>query len=280
MLVLLLRPRYWGGHLAMVLCVAAATGLGVWQLDAWHTRRADAARDISNEKPVALLSVMGGDSSFPGRSLGRPVTLTGSWMTGTTIYVSDRYLHGRRGYWVVTPVLVDGTSSAIPVVRGWASAASSTDPTGTVDVTGWLQATEGSGPLDPDPTDDVVPTMRLASLVSHVKADLFSAYVVARDVRAVPPGTDAMTGIDHVSAAAIPKVSGFTALRNFLYALEWWVFALFALFVWVRWCQDSYELATNPPEPDEAEAGEDPEPAPDAGSGPDAGSPPDRETAR
>jgi len=253
-LVLLLRPRYWGGHLAMVLCVAAATGLGIWQLDAWHTRRADAARDISNEKPVALLSLMGGDSPFPGRSLGRPVTVAGSWMTGSTMYVSDRSLHGKRGYWVVTPVLVDTTHSAIPVVRGWSATPSSTDPTGRVDVTGWLQATEGSGPIDEDPTDDVVPTMRLASLVSHVKADLFSAYVVARDVVPVAGGTDAMAGISKVTASSIPKVSGFTALRNFLYAIQWWVFGLFALFVWVRWCQDSYELETNPPDPEDDDA--------------------------
>jgi surfeit locus 1 family protein len=258
-LALLIRPRYWGGHLAMVVCVAAAVGLGVWQLDAWHTRRADAARDISNEKPVALTSLMGGDSPFPGRSLGRPVTLAGSWLPDSTLYVSERELHGKSGYWVVTPVKVDGTDSAVPVVRGWAPEPASTDPSGRVAVTGWLQATEGAGPVDENPNDDIIPTMRLASMVSHVDIDLFTAYVVARTETAVPPGSTAADGISPVSAAAIPKVSGFTALRNFLYALEWWVFAGFALFVWVRWCLDSYELATNPPEPEDEEPSEDPD---------------------
>ena len=239
----LLRPRYWPGHLAMILCVGIALGLGFWQLDAWHTRRADAARDISHYKPVALSSVMTGDSPFPGRSLGRPVTFSGSWLTASTLYVENRYQDDRRGYWVVTPVRVEGTKSAIPVVRGWSRTASSGAASGAVEVTGWLQASEGSGPIDQHPDDDVIPMMRIASIVEHVDADLYSGYVVARDLA---PGT-AAEGLRSVSAAAVPSVSGFTALRNFLYALEWWIFGAFAVFVWFRWCQDTL----NPPEPDE-----------------------------
>ena len=48
-------------------------------------------------------------------------------------------------------------------------------------------------------------------------------------------------------SSVVPPVSGFTALRNLLYAVEWWIFGAFAFFVWWRWCRD--EL--NPPEPDE-----------------------------
>lgn len=224
----------------MILCVSFAVGLGLWQFDAWQTRRADAAVDVSNKTPITLDSVMSGDSSFPGRSLGRPVTFSGTWMAGSTLYVEDRKLAGTAGFWVVTPVLVEGSTSAIPVVRGWSASPSSSAPTGTVAVTGWLQATEGSGPQDEDPHDDVLTGMRLASMVEHVDADLYSGYVVARDVA----GQGAADGNDlrSVSASAVPAVSGFTALRNFLYAVEWWVFGAFALFVWVRWCKDTVEV--------------------------------------
>ena len=51
--------------------------LGFWQLDAWQTRRADEARDLTRADPVALSSVMGPDDPFPGRSVGQPVTLEG-----------------------------------------------------------------------------------------------------------------------------------------------------------------------------------------------------------
>lgn len=239
---MLLRPRYWPGHLTMIVCVGIAVGLGVWQLDAWQTRRDDAARDISHLAPVALSTVMTGDSAFPGRSLGRPVTFSGTWLTDSTLYVENRYDADRRGYWVVTPVRVIGAKSAIPVVRGWSRNADVRAPTGEVEVTGWLQASEGSGPIDQHPDDDVIPMMRIASIVEHVDTDLYSGYVVARDLAP----SSAADGLDSVSAAAVPSVSGFTALRNFLYAVEWWVFGGFALFVWFRWCQDTL----NPPEED------------------------------
>lgn len=241
----LLRPKYWPGHVVMILCVSFAVGLGLWQFDAWQTRRADAAVDVSNSAPVTLDSVMTGDSSFPGRSLGRPVTFSGTWMSSSTLYIEDRKLDGDDGFWVVTPVRVQGSESAIPVVRGWSESAVATDPSGTVAVTGWLQATEGSGPLDEDPQDKVLTGMRLASMVEHVDADLYSGYVVARDVT----GQGAADGaaLRSVSASAVPEVSGFTALRNFLYAVEWWVFGAFAFFVWFRWCKDSLEVLEDVP---------------------------------
>ncbi|MGO4254915.1 SURF1 family protein [Marmoricola sp. RAF53] len=248
----LLRPRYWPGHLAMLVCVALATGLGLWQFDAWQTRRDDAARDVSKNPAVALATVMTGDSPFPGRDLGRPVTFKGTWIGGNA-YVADRYVEGKRGYWVVTPVLVDGGDSAMLVVRGWSPKPDVPAPTGQAKVTGWLQATEGSGPFDEDPTDEVIPTMRIASLVEKVDSDLYSGYVVAKaysgetvvEGDAAPPDL----ALKPVTPDAVPPVSGFTALRNLLYAIEWWVFAAFALFVWVRWCRDTL----NPPEEPEPE---------------------------
>jgi surfeit locus 1 family protein len=233
----LLRPRYWPGHLAMIAAVAIATGLGIWQLDAWHTRRDDARRDLTDKPAVALGSLMTGDSAFPGRSLGRPVSFAGSWV-GANTYVSDRDLHGKRGYWVVSALKVDGTDSAMPVVRGWSAKPDVPAPTGATSLVGWLQASEGSGPYDQNGMDDIIPTMRVASLVEKYDIDLYSAYVVEKGGGA---------GLKALTPASVPPVSSFTALRNLFYALEWWVFAGFAFFVWVRWCRDTLY----PPEPED-----------------------------
>ena len=62
---------------------------------------------------------MGGDDTFPGEYLGQPVSFAGEWLPEGTLYVADRELDGRRGYWVMTPVLVG--DSAMPVVRGWSA---------------------------------------------------------------------------------------------------------------------------------------------------------------
>jgi len=214
----------------MVAAVAAAVGLGFWQLDVWEAARAAEARDLSNAKPLKLAEVMTGDSRFPGEYLGQPVSFSGEWLADSTLFVADRDLAGKRGYWVVTPVQVG--SSAMPVVRGWSEQAEAATPSGPVDVEGWLQASEGTGASDRNPHDDVIPEMRIASIVEHVDADLYSGYVVDR----LPTGAMAA-----VTPESVPKVGSSTSLRNLLYAVQWWVFGGFAVYIWVRWCRDTVE---------------------------------------
>jgi surfeit locus 1 family protein len=241
----LLAPRYWGAHLLMVLAVAATVALGLWQLHVWQEGRAAEARDLTTAAPMPLTDVMSGDDPFPGKYLGQPVSFSGTWLGADTIYVADRELDGRRGYWVVTPVLVG--DSAMPVVRGWSAEPRSSVPNGSVPngsvpngsvpngrvtVRGWLQASEGAGAPDEDPHDDVIPEMRIASIVEHVDADLYSGYVVAKEP------TD---GLAAVTPDSIPAVSNVDHLRNLLYTLQWWIFAGLAIYIWLRWCRETWE---------------------------------------
>lgn len=248
----LLHPRYWGAHLLMVLALAAAVALGLWQLHVWQAGRDAAAKDLSRKPALALAAVMGGDDPFPGKYLGQPVRFTGSWMGQSTLYVENRELHGRRGYWVVTPVLVG--RSAMPVVRGWSATPHASTPHGQVTVTGWLQPSEGSADSDPNGHDDLIPAMQIASIVQHVDADLYSAFVVERD--AATTGGEALA---QVTPESIPEVSGTDHLRNFLYAIQWWIFGGFVIYVWGRWCLDQLERlaedAGRDPEQDGAGAG-------------------------
>lgn len=215
----------------MVLAVVAAALLGLWQLNTWEAARAAEASDLSGADPRPLAKVMGGDDPFPGRYVGQPVSFRGRWMPQSTLYVPDRPLAGERGYWVVTPVLVG--ESAMPVVRGWSKTKGAPEPTGEVTVDGWLQPSEGSNAPDEDPRDDEIPEMRIATITEYVDADLYSAFVVARD-----PG-----GLEAVPPDSVPRVSAVTSLRNLLYAFQWWIFGLFAVYVWVRWCRDTWELS-------------------------------------
>jgi surfeit locus 1 family protein len=218
----------------MAVALAAAVALGLWQLHVWQAGRDAEATDLTRAAPKALSSVMGGDDPFPGKSLGQPVRFTGRWMPQSTLYVQDRDLGGKRGYWVVTPVLVG--HSAMPVVRGWAARPEAPAPAEPAQVTGWLQPSEGSGAADADPGDDVIPEMRVASMVQRVDADLYSAFVVQKGVSS---GGGALR---QVTPESIPEVSSTDHLRNLLYAFQWWIFGGFAVYVWVRWCRDQLEL--------------------------------------
>lgn len=249
----LLTPRMLAVHALALVAVVAAGLLGRWQYGAWQDGREDRASALVNAAPRPLESVMTSDQAFPGAAVGRPVRLSGRWLPASTVYVADRDLDGRDGVWAVTPVAVCQSSCAsapaMLVVRGWAPSVADvpTAPSGRVRVTGWLQPGEGAGIGDQDPDDDVIPEMRIADAIQHVDQDLYGAYVIARDVStgsttrgSVSAGSTGQ-GLEPVTPASLPQATAFTSLRNFLYALEWWVFGGFAGYVWLRWCRD--ELA-------------------------------------
>jgi cytochrome oxidase assembly protein ShyY1 len=249
----LLARRYWGGHALMLLALAAAILLGLWQLSVWQADRTASAVDLTRDRPVPLARVMGGDSAFPGDAVGKPVTFAGTWLPSGSVYVSGKFHGGRRGYWVVTPVMVG--RSAMPVVRGWSPTPHAAAPRGAVEVTGWLEPSEDQGEADVNPRDTVITSMRIASMVQHVNADLYSGFVLGKQV-----STSAATaGLSAVRPAPAPQVSIWSGLRNFLYGIQWWVFGGLAVYIWWRWCQDQL-TARAEPEPETEASAEDREP--------------------
>ncbi|GAB2634643.1 hypothetical protein GCM10027270_23950 [Nocardioides ginkgobilobae] len=234
-----LAPRYWGAHLLALLMVAAASGLGWWQWDSYQARRDAEAVDLTQVEPIPLAEAMGPDDPFPGEYVGQPVLVEGSWLPEGTVYVSGREHEGRDGFWVVTPLAVGAaTDPALPVVLGWSPSVEEAPaaPTGPGAVTAWLQPTDGTGEVDTDRTDDVVPQVRTADLIQHVDQDLYGAYAVLDQERTEP--LEAAATLAPADLEELPPPAGGTGLRNLLYALEWVVFAAFAAFVWWRYVRD------------------------------------------
>lgn len=254
-----LAPRFWAVHLLALVLVGVAGLLGYWQYDAWQERRAAEAADLTRLEPVPLDDALGPDDPFPGDRIGQPVVIAGEWVPDGTVLVSGREQDGVTGYWAVTPLAVGGPGDpAIPVVRGWTASqeAAPEPPTGPAELVGWLQPPEGSGEADPDPTDDVLPQVRIADLVQHVDQDLYGAYAVIADevapgawpvgADAVNPGTE---GLEQATLQQLPDAGRFTAARNLFYAIEWWVFGFFAAFIWWRYLQDARAAETPADDP-------------------------------
>ena len=254
----LLSPRLLAAHALALVCVGSAATLGYWQYDAWGERRTDAQIDRTQREPIPLAEAMGPDEpGFPADRVGQPVTVTGTWLPQSTVYVADREHDGADGFWVVTPLTSGGPDDpALPLVRGWVAEvdAAPAPPSGPAEVVAWLQPTEGSGDRDSDPTDDVLPRVRTADLLQHVDQDLYGAYGVidadadadadagagAEDATAGPTntGTDGLAPVGPGDLDQLPETGRFTAVRNLLYALEWWVFGSFAAFIWWRYVRD------------------------------------------
>lgn len=235
--------RLWGAHLLALVCVGFAAGMGVWQYDAFQERRAAEQMDLTEADPVPITDVLGPDDPFPTAGLGRPVEVRGTFLDAGTVLVSGRDgVDGEDGRWLVTPLSVGAADQpAVPVVRGWVPADTTIDdvpppPAGEVDLVGWLQPTEAAEDGDTDPEQGVIAHLRVADLVQLLDGqDLYGAYVVTRE----PLPADEAAGVDAATLDQLPPASRFTGLRNILYAIEWWVFAAFAVFLWWRHVRDA-----------------------------------------
>ncbi len=256
----LLAPRSWGAHLLLVAALVAAALLGRWQYDGWQARRAAEAQDLTFVAPVPLAEALGPDDPFPASSVGRPTVVEGTWLPGDPIYVAGREHEGQTGYWVVGAVLVPGdagSASVLPAVRGWTAEPGGAGPTsGETRFVGWLQPSDpaAAAPVDSsgDPSADVVASLRIPDLAQRFDQDLYGGYVVVAPAsagdgppawagfpagdRAVNPGTEGLAPAD---PEQLPDAGRFTALRNLLYALEWWFFGLFAVVIWWRWARET-----------------------------------------
>ncbi len=240
----LLSPRLLVLHVVAALAVGLAAWLGWWQVNAWQDQREDRALELADEEPRPLADVLGPDDPFPGEHVGRPVTVSGSWLEDSTFFAADRRRAADAaadGAWQVALLSTcsDGGAgcedpAAIPVVLGWADSTDTAvpSPSGTATVQGWLQPAE-QGETDPDTEDDVVPSLRTADLLQRTQADLYSGYVILDEPAA------ARQGLVAVTPETLPDPPASTALRNLLYGLEWWVFAAFALYLWWRWSRDA-----------------------------------------
>ena len=247
---LMVRPSMFLLHVPAVLAVVVAVLLGNWQLGAWQMHREARTAELTDLAPVPLEEVLGPDDPFPSKGVGRPVRMTGEWLTQDVVHVSGRQHEGAEGFWTVVPLLTCGTDdtaagvggcadpSAMPVVTGWSAtvAAAPAAPAGSDTVTGWLQPGEGSAP-DDDPDDEVLPAVRVADLLQRVDEDLYGGFVILES-----PG-EARGTAAAVTPESLPEAPSSTGLRNFLYGIEWWLFAGFAVFLWWRWTRDEVVAA-------------------------------------
>lgn len=238
---------------ALVLLLGAAAvcaRLGIWQLDRAEMRGDQAGQEQLAARegfPPALIGdVLAPQASFRGELVGRRVTVTGTYEAGGQLLVVDRVHDGVPGHLVLTPLRVRGAAGdagwagedpVLPVVRGWvADPATVGDlldvPAGVVELTGYLQASEapGSGAAPAGEVDAI----SSAELLNSWDGPIYSGYLVVAE--AAPAQPSALTALDPPTLAGTE--GGRWNLQNLAYALQWWIFGGFALFLWMRLVKD------------------------------------------
>jgi surfeit locus 1 family protein len=105
--------------LAAVALAAATARLGVWQLDrAAQKTTLQAALDSRRALPPLPAAELATEPMAAAAQHHRAITVVGRWLPASTVYLDNRQMNGRPGFYVITPLqLADG--SAVLVQRGW-----------------------------------------------------------------------------------------------------------------------------------------------------------------
>jgi surfeit locus 1 family protein len=110
----------------VLVAVAAAVGvavtlsLGFWQWDRAQQKLAlhEAMAQRQQAAAVAPAEVVAaGDNIAP--LLHRPIRLRGEWLPGHTVYLDNRQMNGKPGFYVVTPLRLVDAQAVVLVQRGW-----------------------------------------------------------------------------------------------------------------------------------------------------------------
>lgn len=114
------RPRFWLVTLAALVAALVTARLGVWQLSRAAEKNAlqRAIEQQARAPAVERASDLPSDAGAAAALHQRRARLTGRWASAHTIYLDNRPMGGRPGFYVVTPLrLADGR--ALLVQRGW-----------------------------------------------------------------------------------------------------------------------------------------------------------------
>jgi surfeit locus 1 family protein len=251
MLQMMLRPRW---VLALLLALGIAAGfalLGQWQLERAVEQAVVVERPTEEVLPFA--DVAAPDVPTEQAATGQRVQVTGSFVPGDTVVIEGRLNDGVSGYWVVAHLEVtDAAPGGLPVALGWAAdldtareAADRFDARAAGESTVIGRFLPSEAPVAPDEDADPLSmtTVAVAQLI-NVWADYDDRPVYFGYVTAAEPAA----GLEAISSPP-PEESVELNWLNVFYAVEWAVFAGFAVFLWYRLVRDAVER-----ERDEAEA--------------------------
>lgn len=235
----LLRPRWIGFHLLVVLGIVVMVNLGFWQLDRLEARRdfnaQVTARAVLPVEPVeGFLDGVREPGDAAVRDLEwRAVSATGTYRPAEQFLVVHRSQNGRAGVNVVTPMtLPDGR--ALIVNRGFVPLGFDIPdaPAGEVAVQGIVRASQErqTGQLT-DPAEGVLAEVQridIGRLEPQIEGRVLPAYV---DLLASSPAE--LPG--YPEPVVQPDLSEGAHLS---YAVQWFIFAASVAVGWVlavRW---------------------------------------------
>ncbi len=227
-----LRVSLWPALAAFVM-LAATLRLGIWQLDrAAQKSTLQAAQEAAGRLPPMLLS---GTQPAVEALQFRAVEVVGEYQPARQIFIDNKVEQGNAGYYVLTPLQIEGSARYVLVNRGWVPRAAEYPLPPTVPVPAGRRRVLGYGALPAtrflELSGETVQGPVWQNLTFERYRRITGLDVVPLIVEQSRPDSSGMTPVREAPAAGIAMHQG--------YALQWFSLAaaIVVIFVWrcVRW---------------------------------------------
>jgi surfeit locus 1 family protein len=224
--------RTWLVAIAAVAGMAAAAWLGAWQWGRAHEKIAlqAAVQARQTMAPLGPAELLAGPAE--PELLHRAVEVSGQWLPAHTVFLDNRQMQGRPGFYVVTPLRLSGSQAVVLVQRGWA-------PRNFID--------RAALPAVQTPTGQVTVRGRMAPApsklyelgpagVGPIRQNLDLAAFRAETGLALIDGSILQTGEPSEGLLRDWPAPASSADKNYGYAFQWWAIGsvIFILYVWFQ----------------------------------------------
>lgn len=222
------NPAFVFSFIALILICVLFFFLGKWQWD--RTQNILEAERAAASQPVVAELVLAGE--LRSEDFGRTLTAKGNFSRDNQVRVVNRLSSGSDeaaiGEWIVSQFTTESGTN-VAVVRGWVSTGSEfVTPESTVEVSGVIQPNEAFY-AGADSNSMEVVVIDSDALEQLWDVSLSDGFIVLQDQSPSIAG-EPVPVPPTISTGDVPF-----PLQNFFYAIQWWVFAAFAVLLYVRW---------------------------------------------
>jgi len=242
------RPR-WIAGLFLCLAIAAIFALlGQWQI----ARSIDEGAVLVRETEIVVPLAHVAQPQAPVTSLaaGQRVSATGEF-TDDYLLLAGRLNGGEQGYWVISHLVESGTAASLAVATGWAPTVEAattivdelmaSESLSGMTVTGRFLPSEA--PQEDDFENGIQNSLSVAAIINQWQTEpdgVYGGYLIL-DGDSLATLTGSTTAQLTVIDSAPPSAEVRLNWLNVFYAIEWVVFAVFAVFLWFRLVRDAYQ---------------------------------------
>ncbi len=223
--------------LGALLGMGLTFSLGMWQWGRAHEKLALQAQQQAREALPPLAGDTLRAAPLAPDLLHRTVVLRGQWLAPQTVFLDNRQMQGRVGFYVVTPLRLSpggagGPDAVVLVQRGWAPRHFTdrqqlppvTTPEGEVTVTGRIApAPSKLYAFDGAETGPIRQNLDLPAFRAETGLPLVD-------------GSVQQTGAPSEGLLRDWPVAALSADKNYGYAFQWWALCgvIFILYVWFQ----------------------------------------------